>query len=65
MHIMINIKAMTKKERLLVFADFNWLEKSELVGELCYEKLRGSDSYAVIRTQQSEQGGESHDIHLP
>ena len=33
-------------ERLLVFADFNWLEKPELVGELCYEKLRGSDSYA-------------------
>ena len=37
---------MTKKERLLVFADFNWLEKPELVGELCYEKLRGADSYA-------------------
>lgn len=33
-------------ERLLVFADFNWLDKPELVGELCYEKLRGSDSYA-------------------
>ena len=43
---MINIKAMTKMERVLVFADFNWLEKPELVGELCYEKLRGSDSYA-------------------
>lgn len=33
-------------ERLFVFADFNWLGKAELVGELCYEKLRGSDSYA-------------------
>ncbi len=33
-------------ERLLVFADFVWLDKPELVGELCYEKLRGSDSYA-------------------
>ncbi len=33
-------------ERLLVFADFNWLVSPELVGELCYEKLRGSDSYA-------------------
>ena len=33
-------------ERLFVFADFNWLGKGELVGELCYEKLRGSDSYA-------------------
>ena len=33
-------------ERLLVFADFSWLVSPELVGELCYEKLRGSDSYA-------------------
>lgn len=33
-------------ERLLVFADFDWLDKPELVGELCYEKLRGSDCYA-------------------
>ena len=33
-------------ERLFVFADFNWLGKGELVGELCYEKLRGSGSYA-------------------
>ena len=33
-------------ERLSVFADFNWLDKPELIGELYYEKLRGSDSYA-------------------
>lgn len=33
-------------ERLLVFANFDWLDKPELVGELCYEKLRGSESYA-------------------
>lgn len=33
-------------ERLLVFADFDWLDKPELVGELCYEKLHGSESYA-------------------
>ena len=33
-------------ERLLVFSDFDWLDKPELVGELCYEKLRGSESYA-------------------
>lgn len=33
-------------ERLLFFADFDWLDKPELVGELCYEKLRGSESYA-------------------
>lgn len=56
---------MAKKGTAIGFADFNWLEKPELVGELCYEKLRGSDSYAFIRTQQSEKGGESHDIHLP
>ena len=30
----------------MVFADFDWLDKPELVGELCYEKLRGSESYA-------------------
>ena len=34
-------------ERLFVFADFNWLDKAELIGELCYEKLRGSDSYGI------------------
>lgn len=33
-------------EKLLVFGDFNWLHEPELIGELCYEKLRGSDSYA-------------------
>lgn len=26
-------------ERLLVFEDFDWLDKPELVGELCYEIL--------------------------
>ena len=33
-------------EKLFVFGDFNWLHAPELIGELCYEKLRGSDSYA-------------------
>lgn len=33
-------------ERLIVFADFDWFDKPERVGELCYEKLRGADSYA-------------------
>lgn len=32
-------------ERLYVYADFDWLEAPELVGELSYELLRGSDSY--------------------
>ena len=31
---------------LLVYADFDWLSDIELVGELNYESLRGSDSYA-------------------
>lgn len=33
-------------EKLYVYADFDWLKKVELVGELGYESLRGSDSYA-------------------
>ena len=31
---------------LFVFADFNWMDAPMLVGELGYESLRGSDSYA-------------------
>lgn len=32
-------------EKLYVYADFDWLDTPELVGELSYESLRGSDSY--------------------
>ncbi len=32
-------------KRLYVYADFDWLKDTELVGELSYESLRGSDSY--------------------
>ena len=32
-------------KRLLVYADFDWLKKIELIGELSYEYIRGSDSY--------------------
>ena len=32
-------------KRLYVFADFDWLKKTRLIGELSYESLRGSDSY--------------------
>lgn len=32
-------------ERLLVYADFDWLKEIELIGELTYESLRGSDNY--------------------
>lgn len=33
-------------EKLSVYADFDWLKEIELVGELGYESLRGSDSYS-------------------
>ena len=33
---------------LFVYADFDWLAKPTLVGELGYESLRGSDSYSFI-----------------
>lgn len=33
-------------ERLLVFADFDWLADAPFVGELCHETLRGSDTYS-------------------
>ena len=32
--------------RLYVYADFDWLKEVELIGELGYESLRGSDSYS-------------------
>jgi serine/threonine-protein kinase HipA len=31
---------------LYVYADFDWLPEIELIGELSYESLRGSDSYS-------------------
>src|SRR5574344_2469774 len=33
-------------KKLLVYADFEWLKESQLIGELCYESLRGSDNYS-------------------
>lgn len=32
-------------KKLYVYADFDWLREIELVGELGYESIRGSDSY--------------------
>ena len=32
--------------KLFVYADFDWLQEIELIGELSYESLRGSDSYS-------------------
>ena len=31
---------------IFIYADFDWLEKPLLLGELGYESLRGSDSYS-------------------
>lgn len=31
--------------KLFIYADFDWLKRIELIGELSYESLRGSDSY--------------------
>lgn len=31
--------------KLYVYADFDWLNAPQLVGELSYESLRGNDSY--------------------
>ncbi len=33
-------------KKLYVYADFDWLKEIELIGELGYETLRGSDSYS-------------------
>lgn len=37
-------------KKLYVYADFDWLKDIELVGELGYESLRGSDSYSFMFT---------------
>lgn len=33
------------KQKLLVYADFDWLKEAELIGDLSYENLRGSETY--------------------
>ena len=35
-------------KKLYVYADFDWLKEIELIGELGYESLRGSDSYSCL-----------------
>lgn len=32
-------------KKLLVYADFDWLKEIELIGELSYESIRGSETY--------------------
>lgn len=39
-------------KKLLVYADFDWLKEIELIGELSYETLRGSDSYGFKFSEQ-------------
>lgn len=39
-------------DKLYVYADFNWLEKPMLVGELGYESIRGSQSYSFKYSQE-------------
>lgn len=35
-------------KKLYVYADYDWLKEIELIGELGYESLRGSDSYSFM-----------------
>lgn len=46
-------------QKLLVYADFDWLREPTLVGELSYESLRGADSYGFRFDDErlSTQGG--------
>ena len=39
-------------KKLYVFADFDWLKKPRLIGELSYESLRGSDSYGFCYSDE-------------
>ena len=39
-------------KKLYVYADFDWLKEIELVGELGYESLRGSDNYSFMFSNQ-------------
>ncbi len=46
-------------QKLLVYADFDWLKEPTLVGELGYESLRGTDSYGFCLNEEwlRTQGG--------
>ena len=39
-------------KNLYVYADFDWLKEIELIGELGYESLRGSDSYCFTFSKE-------------
>ncbi|ATR93685.1 toxin HipA [Porphyromonas gingivalis] len=46
-------------QKLLVYADFDWLKEPTLVGELSYESLRGTDNYGFYFNEEwlRTQGG--------
>ena len=39
-------------KKMYVYADFDWLKEIELIGELGYESLRGSDSYCFTFSKE-------------
>lgn len=39
-------------KKLYVYADFDWLKEMELIGELGYESIRGSDSYCFAFSRE-------------
>lgn len=44
-------------KKLYVYADFDWLKEIELIGELGYETLRGSDSYCFTFSNEYPSSG--------
>ena len=40
-------------DRLYVYADFNWLEKPMLIGELGHESIMGSQSYSFHQSSRA------------
>ena len=46
-------------KKLYVYADFDWLKDTQLIGELSHESLRGSDSYGFkLSNERLKQGGD-------
>lgn len=39
-------------KKLWVYADFDWLKETELIGELSYENLRGSETFGFKYTEE-------------
>ncbi len=45
-------------KKLFVYADFDWLDAPQLIGELSYDSVRGSETYGFafinIAVQESD-----------